>query len=120
MRRVALFILFFALPMPQASAAGHWTGLKAGLSRGETSRLLGEPLLATSARGFDVAIYDQRGELLFVDGRLVAWTAPVAVASAACPSGVWSFVQQPIAKTARPATRLPASRGKNVMPSYRL
>ncbi len=63
-----------------AVAAPDWTKVKAGMNGDEAVKLLGQPLLRTAARGFDVWIYDGRGEMIFSGGPLKAWTmgAPTA------------------------------------------
>jgi hypothetical protein len=104
MRRI-LWLGCFLSSLPAAAAEG-WTQLRPGLTRPEAALLLGMPLIASQARGFDVALYDRRGELLFVDGRLVAWTAPTATPAAGVPEGTWGFVQHPTVRP-KPPVRLP-------------
>jgi hypothetical protein len=56
------------------SAAPDWSQVKAGMSGDEAAKALGPPLLRTTARGFEVWVYDGRGEIVFRDGPLQAWT----------------------------------------------
>ena len=53
-------------------SADRWSQLKAGMSRREAAALLGSELMATRARGFEIAIYDDRAEIVFLRGQ-VSW-----------------------------------------------
>jgi hypothetical protein len=55
-------------------AAPDWTKVKAGMNGDEAAKLLGQPLMRTTARGFEVWVYDGRGEVVFSGGPLKAWT----------------------------------------------
>jgi hypothetical protein len=68
------------LGLVPALAAPDWTKIKEGMKAEEAVKQLGEPLFRSSARGFEVWIYDGRGEVLFSGGPLKAWTvgAPTA------------------------------------------
>jgi hypothetical protein len=57
-----------------AFAAPDWSKVKAGMTNDEAAKLLGQPLLRTAARGFEVWVYDGRGEVVFAGGPLKAWT----------------------------------------------
>jgi hypothetical protein len=54
-----------------------WGKLCSGMSQREIATVLGQPLLRTRSRGFEVWIYNSGGEVLFFRGPLFAWTAPV-------------------------------------------
>ena len=103
-------LLLSCMPLAAWSAEKPWAQLKPGLSQLQTSQLLGVPVLASRAGQFEVANYDECGELLFVSGRLVAWTAPRSAATAVAPKGTWNFVQHPVALT-RSANRAPPRAG---------
>ena len=64
----------FALGVPD------WTKIKAGLNGDEAMKLLGQPLLRTTGRGFDVWIYDGHGEVVFAGGPLKGWTVATPTA----------------------------------------
>lgn len=57
-----------------AIAAPDWTKVKPGMTAEDAAKLLGQPLVRTTARGFDVWIYDGRGEVVFSGGPLKSWT----------------------------------------------
>ena len=63
-----------------AGAAPDWTKIKAGMNGDEALKQLGYPLIRTAGRGFEVWIYDGRGEMVFSGGPLKDWTvgAPTA------------------------------------------
>ncbi len=63
--------IFAAEPSPS------WGKLCSGMSQREIAAMLGQPLLRTHSRGFEVWIYNSGGEVLFFRGPLFAWTAPV-------------------------------------------
>jgi hypothetical protein len=100
-----------------ADAAGDWSQLKPGMTREETTAVLGAELMASRGRGFDVAIYDGRAEVLYLNGQVVAWTAPAATA--------WQFDQSPRARPRlQPAGGANAVSGAGVrqraiLPAYR-
>lgn len=104
------------------SAADKWAGLKAGMSRGEAMTVLGTELVASSGRGFEVAIYDGQAEVVYLRGQVVAWTAPASSRAEASPTNVWQFEQvaRPRTNTA-PARRAEPARGNGtILPAYRL
>lgn len=74
-------------------AADAWMELKPGMSRTEAAALLGRELLLSRGRGFELAIYDGRAEVLFLHGMLVAWSPPATSASPPSPSA-FKFDQQ--------------------------
>ena len=94
------------------------------MTRGETVAVLGSELMASKARGFEVAIYDGRAEVVFLRGHVVAWTAPAAITNAPASPEAWQFNQS--ARTrAMDATRSLDTAGAKlkrnaVLPAYRL
>jgi hypothetical protein len=60
---------------PGASGAVSWERLEAGQSPAEVRAFLGEPLMRSAGRGFEVWIYDQQREVVWMRGVVVAWTA---------------------------------------------
>ena len=71
----------FALGVASASGAEGWSVLRSGMNRADTTHALGDPLLKSSARGFEVWLYDGGAEVLCFMGVVVAWTAPNGVNS---------------------------------------
>ncbi len=65
-----------------AGATPTWEGLKAGLEPNEVRGLLGEPLMINGGRGFEVWIYDEQREVVWLRGVVVAWTARDVAADA--------------------------------------
>lgn len=57
------------------NASTAWGRVEAGLSRAEIRGILGEPLMRSAGRGFEVWIYDQQREVVWMRGVVVAWTA---------------------------------------------
>jgi hypothetical protein len=57
--------------------ATDWTQIKAGVTPEQTTAALGQPLIRTYGRGFEVWIYDSRGEVVFGGGPALGWTSPV-------------------------------------------
>lgn len=108
-----------------ADAAGDWTQLKAGMTREETAAVLGSELMASRGRGFDVAIYDGRAEVLYLNGQVVAWTAPAATEAPLPPASAWQFDQTPRARprvqSANGAIGTPGAsvRQRAILPAYR-
>jgi len=93
------------------------------MSTDEASAVIGRALISTSGRGFEVAIYDHRAELVFIEGKLVTWTAPAASSAAAAPANTWHFEQvkikrAPVAPVQKRAA--PPVRTNIVLPAYRL
>lgn len=100
--RRPVLALLACLLTASLSAAGDWAQLKGGMTGAEAVKLLGEPLIRTAGRGFQVWIYDGRGEVVFAGGPLKAWTAAKPTAES---------LSRPVAldvliRAARP-TRLP-------------
>jgi hypothetical protein len=115
-------VFLAASPLLSATPEQGWLQLKPGLSPTETSQLLGAPMLASRGGDFERANYDRCGELLFVRGQLVAWSAPAKFQTAPVPAGTWTFAQHPVpsSRAKSTATRLPTPDRRNpVMPSYR-
>jgi hypothetical protein len=108
-----------------ADAAGDWSQLKPGMTREETTAVLGAELMASRGRGFDVAIYDGRAEVLYLNGQVVAWTAPAASEAPTPPASAWQFDQSPRARPRlQPAGGANAVSGAGVrqraiLPAYR-
>lgn len=122
--RIALRRLtMLGLLLPGIVCAQDWDKLKPGMSRDESSAVIGRALISTSGRGFEVEIYDHRAELVFHDGKLVTWTAPASNSAAAAPADTWRFEQVLIMRPAGAPIRRPAvppvKRGV-VLPAYRL
>jgi hypothetical protein len=123
MRTALRRLTLLGLLLPGIVCAQEWDKLKPGMSRDETSAIIGRALISSSGRGFEVAIYDHRAELVFHDGKLVTWTAPASSSAAAAPADTWRFEQvmimrAPVAPIRRPAAP-PVKRGI-VLPAYRL
>ncbi len=57
------------------TASVAWERVEAGLSHAEVRRILGEPLMRSTGRGFEVWIYDAQREVVWMRGVVVAWTA---------------------------------------------
>lgn len=52
--------------------------MREGITLEETAEALGQPLIRTYGRGFEVWIYDSRGEVVFAGGeRALGWSLPV-------------------------------------------
>jgi len=62
-----------------AKAESGWTQLKAGMNYKETVAALGQPLLRSKGREFELWIYDRGAEVVCFRGSVVAWTAPEGV-----------------------------------------
>ena len=112
------------LLFPAVLAANGWEQLKPGMSREEVHTVVGTALITSAGRGFEVAVYDERGELVYLEGRLVAWTAPVSRPAPPAPLNTWQFNQirtRPLPASSVPPAlaRPPVSRGA-ILPSYRL
>lgn len=93
-----------ALLLPLASqGAGDWTKVKSGITPLEAAEALGQPLIRTHGRGFQVWIYDGQGEIVFAGGPALGWTTPLPnPESAARPVALDVLI--------RPVVRLPALR----------
>ena len=122
-RTFALRVLVTTLLLSTAaSAADKWAALKTGMSRSEATTVLGAELTASRGRGFEVAIYDGKAEVVYLHGQVVAWTAPATSTAAASPADAWQFDQ-----VARPRSKASAARPTEVrrgngaiLPAYRL
>lgn len=115
----ALLLLFPVL----GASAEDWTALKPGMSRAQTASVIGTELLGSRGRGFEVAIYEGRAEVLYFNGQVVAWTAPLAIL-APPPPNTWQFDQSP--RVRAPAVPRPVEPRVNfirpapILPAYRL
>lgn len=121
--RCSLVALLFPVA---ADAAGDWSQLKPGMTRVEMNAALGTELMGSRGRGFEVAIYEGRAEVLFLNGQVVAWTAPAAtVAPPPPPPSTWQFDQVPRARPRPPAANAAGTtpgtyvRQRAILPAYR-
>lgn len=73
---VTVALLLSGLSGP-ACAAVDWSQLKPGITTEQTAEALGQPLIRTYGRGFEVWIYDSRGEVVFAGGPAMGWSLPV-------------------------------------------
>jgi hypothetical protein len=71
-----------------------WSSLKPGMTRAEAASMMGPELISSRGRGFEVATYDSRAEMVFLFGSLVAWTAPAGSLRGPAQENVWKFDQQ--------------------------
>jgi hypothetical protein len=105
-------------------AVEGWSQLRAGMNREETAAVLGREIMASRGRGFEVAISDNQAEVVYLNGQVVAWTAPAGVSTPAAPTQAWQFDQErrPAAPSARRTLEPQAAPGSRVrvLPSYRL
>lgn len=105
-------------------AADGWSQLKTGMTRGETIAMLGTELVASRGRGFEVAIYDGRAEVVFLNGQVVAWTAPASSQAAPSPADAWHFEQVSRARVQQARRALETGAASNrpaaILPAYRL
>jgi hypothetical protein len=65
--------------LPHASAAESWKAMKTGLTTTETAAVLGQPLIKSHGRNFDLWVYDSGAEVVYLYGIVVAWTSPAGV-----------------------------------------
>ncbi|HWL15038.1 MAG TPA: hypothetical protein VNR00_05500 [Opitutus sp.] len=80
--RVAALVLGIAGLANVSPAAGGWPELKAGMTAQETAAALGEPLMRSQGRQFELWIYDSGAEVVCLRGVVVAWTAPAGITAA--------------------------------------
>jgi len=96
-------------------AEDGWSHLKLGMSTNDAVAALGQPLLRSEGRGFEVWTYDNRAEVVFY-GQVIAWTAPASSLVAPRVVEDWQFAQgipdQVILPKPIPRAR-PARRGEN-------
>ena len=110
-----LFLLLGLIAPVLSRGAADWTKMKAGITTKEAAETMGMPLLQTSARGFQVWIYDGCGEIVFRDGPALGWTKPAPTPES---------LSRPVALDVifRPAFRLPTLRSINtqrpIVPTY--
>lgn len=117
----------WALALPFTGwAAGGWADLKPGMTREEISIALGSELMASKGRGFEVAVYDRRAEVVFLNGQVVAWTAPKALVAPPSPTNAFQFDQVTRVRVTptslvRPVdSRAVPPRRNLILPAYRL
>lgn len=106
-----------------AFAADKWESLKTGMTRTEAAAVLGTELVASSGRGFEVAIYENKAEVVYLNGQVVAWTAPSTSKASQSPATAWQFDQvSRVRSTASAAARTAEKRPTNgpILPAYRL
>ena len=75
-----------------ARGADRWAQLRLGMTTNEAVSALGEPLVRSAGRGFELWIYDHDAEVLFF-GDLVGWTTPGTGPSARHSADVWQANQ---------------------------
>ncbi|HWA28299.1 MAG TPA: hypothetical protein VG734_21805 [Lacunisphaera sp.] len=81
-------LLLLASVRVASAAPVPWVQLKVGMDAGEILSLLGEPILRSAARGFEVWTYDDGAEVV-VCGMVVGWTMPASVATAVRSQDIW-------------------------------
>lgn len=59
-----------------ADKSDGWAKLKSGMTPTEAKSTLGEPLIRTHGRGFELWMYDSGAEVVCFLGVVVAWTGP--------------------------------------------
>lgn len=123
-RILSLAVLSSLLPVASWATTG-WSELKPGMTRAETTAVLGTELVGSRGRGFEVGIYEGRAEVVFLNGQLVAWTAPANTAAPAAPASAWQFDQAARVRSVGPGVSrpIPAStttRQGAILPAYRL
>ncbi len=97
----ALLLAGLSLPL---TGSADWTCMREGITLEETTEALGQPLIRTYGRGFEVWIYDGRGEVIFAGGdRALGWSVPVPNPESAA---------RPVERDVllKPVVRLPALR----------
>jgi hypothetical protein len=65
-----------------AAEMAGWAQMRPGMSTRETAAILGQPILRSGAKGFELWIYSGGAEVLFHQGPVRAWTAPTAAPKA--------------------------------------
>jgi len=118
--KVMLTAILALVPVTGHAIDG-WARLKTGMTRTEASAVLGAELMASKGRGFEVAIYDGRAEVVFLHGQVVAWTAPATSEAAPAPEGTWQFDQAARSRVSTPTPmRSREIRRDAILPAYRL
>lgn len=124
-RRSALVSLLLLVFVGTSQAAGTgWRELRMGMSAEQASAVIGEPLIRSSSRGFEVWIYDGRGEVVFYAGPVIAWTVPIPLDASIRPAAhdVWfKPARRPVTPLRRPfdAQRGMYGDGRGVLSTYR-
>lgn len=79
MSRTTFALLAFLTLLSPATAIDlrGWSKLKVGMSPLQIASTLSVPVLRSAGRGFELWIYDERAEVVFYGGTVIAWTAPV-------------------------------------------
>lgn len=101
-----LLVVCLALPLAGRAADG-WERMKPGMTHAEVTAVLGEPLISSVARGFVIATYDRQAEVVILQGKVVAWTAPAGSAGTTSAEA-WQFEQR--ARAAAPEAKVRRSR----------
>ena len=91
LRRFFFGLCLLLLPL-MAKGADGWTLLRAGMSAQEARTVLGEPILATTGRGFVIWYYDHGSEVVIYN-RVIAWTAPPSYGRPRQSVQAWNYYQ---------------------------
>lgn len=113
MSRLSLLLVLFAAALGGGSTAraeGDWTQLKAGMTLAQVFGILGEPLIKSQSRGYDLWIYDAGAETIASGGKLIGWTAPTTKVKPATGKTVAKAGASPEAKSG-PAKIQPEPKG---------
>ena len=70
-----------------------WNQLKLGMTSPEALEALGDPLLKSVGRGFELWIYDRHAEVLFYGGVGIGWTTPKSQKTGKRVADVWQYDQ---------------------------
>lgn len=110
-RRIVTLLSALLLLTAAVHGADGWAQLKAGMTRAEMATTLGEPLMRSSGRQFELCIYDAGAEVLCYRGTVVAWTAPAGSAARDGRQMDLSSLLQPTAavEAPKPKTYVPRS-----------
>jgi hypothetical protein len=120
------YLIIALLTACAVHGADGWAQLKGGMSRADAIAVLGVPLVESRGREFAVAIYDERAEVIFVDDRVIDWTAPGAKPGVNTHAANWHFGRtrrdRPLfaAQGQGNTPPAPAARTGAALPAYRL
>ncbi len=103
-RSAVMVVVLLSLSLwASAKAESGWPQIKAGMNSGETVAALGQPLVRSKGREFELWIYDRGAEVVWFRGSVVAWTAPEGVVAARGKQiDLSGLARQAAAKVARP------------------
>ncbi|HEX2860750.1 MAG TPA: hypothetical protein VHN79_03880 [Lacunisphaera sp.] len=108
MRRFPLRVAVVLTCLPAVLASGaDWTRIKDGVTPEQTTEALGKPLIRTYGRGFEVWIYDGRGEVVFGGGPALGWTVPVPSAESLARPAERDVLIKPVVRL--PSMRRPSA-----------